>query len=60
MASQRCHGDSDCNKIQIKRKFHLYIIQLWEPFPHIFTHADVANAQTWKLSPPLKDPFEPP
>ena len=23
-----CHGDSDCNKIQIIN-FHLYIIQLW-------------------------------
>ena len=25
MASLRCHGDSDCNKIQIIRNFHLYI-----------------------------------
>ena len=45
MASLRCHGDSDCNKIQIIRNFHLYIIQLWQPFPHIFTHANVVNAQ---------------
>ena len=29
MASLRCHGDSDCNKTQIMRIFHLYIIQLW-------------------------------
>ena len=29
MASFRCHGDSDCNKTQIIRNFHLYIIQLW-------------------------------
>ena len=29
MASLCCHGDSDCNKTQIVRNFHLYIIQLW-------------------------------
>ena len=29
MASLRCHGDSDCDKTQIIRNFHLYIIQLW-------------------------------
>ena len=29
MASFRFHGDSDCNKTQIIRNFHLYIIQLW-------------------------------
>ena len=29
MASLCCHGDSDCNKTQIIRNFHLYIIQLW-------------------------------
>ena len=28
-ASLRCHGDSDCNKTQIIRNFHLHIIQLW-------------------------------
>ena len=28
MASLRCHGDSDSNKTQIIRNFHLYIIQL--------------------------------
>ena len=54
MASLRCHGDSDCNKIQIIRNFHLYIIQLWKPFFHIFTHGDVINAQTWEVSPPKK------
>ena len=59
MASLRCHGDSDCNKTQIKRIFHLYIIQLWKPFFHIFTHGDVINAQTWEVSPP-KDSVEPP
>ena len=32
MALLRCHGDSDCNKTQIMRNFHLYIIQLWKPF----------------------------
>ena len=47
MASLRCHGDSDCNKTQIIRNFHLYVIQLWEPFCHIFTHGDIINAQTW-------------
>ena len=51
MASLRCHGDSDCNKTQIKRNFHLYIIHLWKPFFHIFTHGDVINAQTWEVSP---------
>ena len=59
MASLRCHGDSDCNKTQVKRIFHLYIIQLWKSFFHIFTHGDVINAQTWEVSPP-KDPVEPP
>ena len=29
MALLRCHGDSGCNKTQIIRYFHLYIIQLW-------------------------------
>ena len=52
MASLRCHGDSDCNKTQIIRNFHLYIIQLWKPFFHIFTHGDVVNTQTWEVSPP--------
>ena len=59
MASLRCHGDTDCNKTQIVRNFHLYIIQLWKLFSHIYTHADVANAQTWKVS-HLKNPVEPP
>ena len=54
MASLRCHGDSDCNKTQIIRNFHLYIIQLWKPFFHIFTHGDVVNTQTWEVSPPKK------
>ena len=54
MASLRCHGDSDCNKTQIIRNFHLYIIQLWKPFFHIFTHGDVINAQPWEVSPPPK------
>ena len=30
-ASLRCHGDSDCNKTQIVKNFHLYIIQ-WGNF----------------------------
>ena len=51
MASLRCHGDSDCNKTQIIRNFHLYIIQLWKPFFHISTHGDVINAQTWQVPP---------
>ena len=38
MALLRFHCDSDCNKIQIIRNFHLYVIHLWEPFFHIFTH----------------------
>ena len=52
MASLHCHGDSDCNKTQIIRNFHHYniIIQLWHPLPHIFTHAEVVNAQTWEVS----------
>ena len=54
MASLRCHSDSDCNKTQIIRIFHLYIIQLWKPFFHIFTHNDVVNAQTWEAFPPKK------
>ena len=52
MASLRCHGDSDCNKTQIIINFHHYIIQLWQHLRHIFTHADVINAQTWEVSPP--------
>ena len=52
MASLRCHGDSDCNKTQVIRNFHLYIIQLWLPFSHIFTNPDVVSAQTWEVSPP--------
>ena len=54
MASIRYHGDSDCKKTQTIRNFHLYIIQLWQPFSHIFTHGDVVNAQTWEVSPPKK------
>ena len=54
MALLRCHGDSDFNKTQIIRNFHLYIIQLWSSFPHIFTHGDVVNAQTWEVSPQKK------
>ena len=37
MVSLRCHGDFNCNKTQIIRNFHLYMIQLWKPFFHIFT-----------------------
>ena len=59
MASLRCYGDSDCKKTQIIRKFHLYIIQLWQLFFHTSTHADVVNVQTWEVS-PLKNPVEPP
>ena len=59
MASLRCHGDSDCNKTDIIRNFHLYIIQLWKPFFHIFNHGDVVDAQTWEVS-PQKNPVEPP
>ena len=51
MASLRCHGDADCNKTQIIRNFHLYIIQLWQLFFHILIHGDVVNAQTWEVSP---------
>ena len=51
MVSLRCRGDSDCSKTQIIRNFLLYIIQLWYPFPHIFTHGDVINAQTWEVFP---------
>ena len=59
MASLCCHGDSDCNKTQIIKNFHLCLIQLWKPFFHIFTHGDVLNAQTWEVS-PQKNPLEPP
>ena len=51
MASLSCHGNSDCNKTQIIRNVHLYIIQLWLPFSHTFTHFDVVNARTWEASP---------
>ena len=51
MASLHCHGDTNCNKTQIIRNFHLYIIQFWKPFFHIFTHGDVINAQTWEVAP---------
>ena len=51
MASLRCHGDSDCDKTQIIRNFLLFIIQLCQLFPHIFTHVDVVNAQTCAVSP---------
>ena len=60
MALLRCHCDSDCNKTQIIRNFHLYVIQLWEPFFHIFTHGIVINAQIWEVNPPQKNPVEPP
>ena len=59
MASLRCHGDSDWNKTQIIINFHHCIIQLWQPLPHIFTHADEVNAQTWEVS-TQKNPVEPP
>ena len=52
MASLRCHGDSDCNKTPFIRNVYLYIIPLWQPFFHIFNHADVVNAQTWEVSTP--------
>ena len=51
MALLRCHGDSNCNKTQIIRNFHLYMKHLWKPFFLIFTHGDVANVQTWEVSP---------
>ena len=54
MASLRCHGDSDCNKTRIIRNVHLYVIQLWKPFFHIFTLGDVINTQTLEVSPPKK------
>ena len=59
MASLRCHGDSDCDKTQIIRNFHLYMIQLRKPFFHIFTHGDVINAQISEVF-PLKNPVKPP
>ena len=54
MALLRCYGDSDYNKTQIIRNFHLYKIQLWSSVSHIFTYGDVVNAQTWEVSPPKK------
>ena len=42
-----------------KKVFHLYIIQLWNLFFHISTHADVVDVQTWEVS-PLKNPVKPP
>ena len=51
MVPLRCYGDSDCNKNQIIRNFHLYIMQLWYPFFHIFTHADKFHAETLEVSP---------
>ena len=59
MASLRCRGDSDCNETQIIRNFHLYIIQLWQPFCYIFNYGDVVNVKTWEVSRP-KNPVEPP
>ena len=59
MASLHCHGDSDDNKTQIIRNFHLYIIQLGQSLFHIFTHDDVVSAQIWEVS-PSKNPFESP
>ena len=59
MASLSCQGDSDCNRTQIIRNCHLYVIQLWKPFFHIFTLGDVINAQTREVS-PQKNPVEPP
>ena len=58
MASLRCHGHSDCNKTQTVRIF-LYDIQKYSQLYntvvvtlfHIFTYADVVNAQTWEVSP---------
>ena len=37
-------------KPQVISNFHLYIVQLWYPFFHIFTHFDVVNAQTWEVT----------
>ena len=54
MASLRCHGNLDSNKTQIIRNFHLYVTHLLQPFSHIFTHAEVVNAQPWEVSPPKK------
>ena len=54
MASLRCHGDSDCNKTQIRRNFHLYIKQLWKPFFDIFTHGDVVKYSNFGGIPPKK------
>ena len=53
MASLRCHGHSDCNKTQTVRIF-LHDIQKYSQLYntvvvtlfHIFTYADVVNAQT--------------
>ena len=46
-----------CSKTQIIRNFRLYIIQVWKPFFHIFTHGDAINAQTWEVSPPKQSSF---
>ena len=58
IASLRCHGDSDCIKTQIKKFSSLYNTVV-VTFPHISTHADVVNAQTWEVYPP-KNPAQPP
>ena len=57
------YGDSDCNKIQIIRNCHPYIIQLWKYFSYIFTHGDVVNAHTCPPPhppPKKKNPVEQP
>ena len=59
MASLCYHVDSDCNMTQIIKNFHLIEFSCGNLFSHIFTHADVVNAQTWEVS-PLKNPVEPP
>ena len=43
---------SDAIGTLIVTNFHLYLIQLWWSFFHIFVNGNVVNAQTWQMFPP--------
>ena len=47
---------SDAIGTLIVTNFHLYLIQLWWSFFHIFVNGNVVNAQTWQMSPPPEKP----
>ena len=47
---------SDAIGTLIVTNFHLYLIQLWWSFFHIFVNGNVVNAQTWQMSAPPEKP----